>query len=722
MTNTHYFATTPKGMTDLLGAELEALGATELSETRAGVEFEGSLDVAYRACLWSRLANRILLQLGTFPAPDPDALYDGVRAINWAAHLTAQQTIAVDANVSRSAITHSHYAALKTKDAIVDSFTEAGGERPSVDVDRPDIRINCYILRDVATLYLDLSGTSLHQRNYRLETGRAPLKENLAAAILLRARWPEIATNRGAFVDLMCGSGTLVIEAAMMAADIAPGLFRDFYGFLSWRQHDAGIWQAQLDEAESRRQVGITKLPVVLGFDHNRRVLEGARTNAARAGLGDKVNFIFQDITDFRHDFPQTGLVATNPPYGRRLNESGDLPALYRALGSVLRANLTGWHAALFTEDQALGKHIGIRADRLHTLYNGAVVCKLIHFKIEPSQFYRDNRLPRPVAESEWSEHALMFRNRLQKNVKQLTKWARREAVDCYRLYDADLPDYAAAVDLYHSSSNPDERWVCIQEYEAPASIDERKARLRTRELVSVTQVICNLPEDHLFYKTRGRQRGDSQYERQSDEGHFHQVKEGACVLRVNFESYLDTGLFLDHRPIRQRLYAEAKDTHFLNLFAYTGAASVHAAAGGANSTTSVDMSRTYLDWAKQNLKLNGFEGSAHQLVQADCLQWLGNQAGPAYDLIFLDPPSFSNSRRMAATFDVQSDHPALISDSMALLRKGGVLYFSTNLRHFKLSAEVSARFHAEDISRSTIPTDFARRQNIHRCWRITAK
>ncbi|MDA1301522.1 MAG: bifunctional 23S rRNA (guanine(2069)-N(7))-methyltransferase RlmK/23S rRNA (guanine(2445)-N(2))-methyltransferase RlmL [Proteobacteria bacterium] len=713
------FATAPNGMSDLLTRELEALGASSVSETRAGVRFEGSLEDAYRACLWSRLANRILLPLGSFPADSPEALYAGVREIDWLEHLSADQTIAVDVNVSHSAITHSHYAALKVKDAIVDNFTATGGPRPSVDIDRPDIRINGYVLRDQAAIYLDLSGSSLHQRNYRLGAGVAPLKENLAAAILLRARWPEIAAERGAFADPMCGSGTLVIEAAMMAADMAPGLHRTHFGFLAWKQHDQALWEELINEAGQRARAGVEHVPVMLGFDHNRRVLELARSNADRAGLGDRITFIYQDLFDFRHDFPARGLMVTNPPYGVRMNESGELPGLYQALGAMMKNHLRGWQGAIFTEDQSLGKHIGMRAGKLHTLYNGAIACKLIHFTIEASHFYRQDRLPQRIDEPDWSEQARMFKNRLTKNLKPLARWARREDVTCYRAYDADLPDFSAAIDVYHSADNPMEVWVCVQEYEAPSTIDEGKAKLRTRELVSVVQDVFELEADHLFYKMRGRQRGDTQYERMSSGGDFHQVREGNCLLRVNFESYLDTGLFLDHRPLRLRLQQEAAGRDFLNLFGYTGAATVHAAQGGAASTTTVDMSRTYIEWAKQNLRANGFEGGANHLIQEDCLQWLRQERRPRFDLILLDPPSFSNSKRMSQSFDVQEDHAALIEQCMRLLRKGGTLYFSTNLRHFRLASEVGGQYECEDISRETIPHDFKRRQNIHHCWRI---
>ena len=384
------------------------MGAHHVKESRGGVHFGGDLETAYRACLWTRLANRILLPLADFAAPSTDALYQGVKAINWSAHLNAEQTIAVDTNLSNSGITHSHFASLRVKDAIVDYFQESQGLRPNVDRDAPDIRINCYISANQASLYLDLSGTSLHQRNYRLDAGPAPLKENLAAAILLRSRWHETAAAQGAFIDLMCGSGTLVIEAALMAADIAPGLTRQHWGLVNWQQHRQSIWQRLTAEAQYRRDKGLKGLPVILGFDNNRRVLEQARANADRAGLSHKIQFAYQDIFTFRHDLPTHGLMVSNPPYGKRLAESGELPALYKALGALIKAQLVGWKAAIFTEDPALGKHMGLRAEKLHTLYNGALACKLIQFDIDKSRFYRDDRLPR-ILEPDEIEEALGY-------------------------------------------------------------------------------------------------------------------------------------------------------------------------------------------------------------------------------------------------------------------------------------------------------------------------
>lgn len=707
-----FFATAPKGVESLLADELRALGAEEVAETRAGVAFAGTLETGYRACLWTRLASRILLPLATFPAASPEELYAGIAALDWREHLAPEGTLAVDCNVSNSRITHSHFAALKVKDAIVDRFREECGVRPSVELIRPDIRVNLHLNRDLATVSLDLSGESLHRRGYREEQVLAPLKENLAAAILLRAGWPETAAAGGALLDPMCGSGTLVIEAALMAADCAPGLLRSYYGFFRWRGHDPALWQRLLDEAQARREAGLALLPVLWGFDADRKAIEAARGNARRAGLEGRLHIERREVAALTAPpAAETGLVLVNPPYGERLGEVEELKPLYALLGRRLKEQFAGWRAAVFTGNPELGMHLGIRARRINTLFNGALECKLLRCDLEPRWFV-DDRQDRAPVPAVLSDGATMFANRLRKNLKSLGRWAQKNGISCYRLYDADMPEYAVAVDLY-------EEWVHVQEYQAPATVDPRKARERLREVMAVLPEVLAVPPERIFLKVRQRQKGRAQYDKLGEQGAFHQVREGNCSFWVNFTDYLDTGLFLDHRPTRQLLGDLAAGKRFLNLFAYTGAATVHAALGGAVATTSVDMSRTYLDWARRNLELNGIFGPDHRLVQGDCLRWLEEEQG-RYDLIFLDPPTFSTSKSMATTFDVQRDHVPLLQTAAALLAPGGVLIFSNNNRRFKIDAEALAGLQVEDLTRRTIDRDFERNPRIHNCWKIT--
>lgn len=707
-----FFATTAFGLSALLADELRALGAEKLQTGGAGVHFEGDLAMAYRACLWSRLANRILLPITTVQAPSADWLYDAVKEIRWEKHLHSSGSLAIDVGSTNAAIAHSRYAVLKTKDAIVDRFRERYGERPSIDTEAPGLRLHLHLRESQARISIDLSGGSLHRRGYRQEGVIAPLKENLAAGILRLSGWPAIAARGGALIDPMCGSGTLLIEGVLMAADVAPGLTRGHFGFLSWRRHDEAIWQTLLDEARQRREVGLKNLPPVLGWDQDAAAVDAARENCAQAGLADYVHIERRALASGLRDCVRAraapGLLVVNPPYGERLGEIDALRADYARLGELMRTDLPEFQLSLFTGNAELAGYLSLPQRAQFALKNGPIDCQLINYA--------------PASEADelpaLSPGAQSLANRLCKNSRQLRRWAQREGVDCYRLYDADLPEYALAIDLYHG----EKLWAHVQEYQAPRQIDPASAQQRLQEALQLIPHVLDIPPMQLHFKVRRQQKGRRQYERQDRARQFHEVREGRCRLLVNFTDYLDTGLFLDHRITRQMLGQAARGKHFLNLFAYTASASVHAAMGGALSTTSVDLSRTYLDWAQANMHLNGFEGSEHTFIQADCMDWLHDEAAlgaPRYDLIFIDPPTFSNSKRMEQIFDVQRDHVWLIRQAMQLLRAGGVLYFSNNYRKFRLDEPALAGLHVEDITRQTLPKDFRRNPKIHQCWRI---
>lgn len=715
-----FFATAPKGLEQLLAEELTSLGAATVTETRAGVAFTGSLETAYRACLWSRLASRILLPLATFGAASPEELYDGVRALDWSQQMAFNGSLAVDCNLTQSMVTHSHYAALKVKDAVVDQFRDFCGERPGVDTERPDLRINLYLHRDEATISVDFSGSSLHRRGYREDGALAPLKENLAAAILLRCGWPQIAAEGGALVDPMCGSGTLPLEAALMAADCAPGLTRSYFGFLGWAGHDRVLWQRLLEEAGQRRAEGLARLPQIVGYDADPRAIKAAWANAGRAGLQEKVHFERRELAALTGPPSRSagGLLVVNPPYGERLGEVAELRHLYAGLGSRLREHFANWKAAVFTGNPELGRAIGLRARRIHSLFNGALKCQLLHFDITSEWFTQPagvtTEAPKAATVVELSAGAEMVANRLRKNLRNLGRWARQNGVYCYRLYDADLPEYAVAIDLY-------EQWVHVQEYEAPKTIDPELAATRLQELLAVLPGVLGLPAEAIFLKLRRRQKGSAQYGKFAAEGVFHEVREGNCRFLVNFTDYLDTGLFLDHRLTRGLLQTLARGRRFLNLFGYTGSASVHAAMGGALSTTTIDMSKTYLGWARKNLALNGFTDQHHEFIQADCLQWLAAEQC-RFGLIFLDPPTFSNSKTMADTFDVQRDHVELLTRTASLLTHDGVLIFSNNNRRFRMDLEALPELLIAEVTRQTLPKDFERNPKIHNCWKISRR
>jgi 23S rRNA (guanine2445-N2)-methyltransferase / 23S rRNA (guanine2069-N7)-methyltransferase len=707
-----------------LGDELAGLGFESLRERRTGVRARGELTAAYRACLWSRTASRVLMTLATGPAADGDQLYATARSIEWTAHLAPDTTFAVEATVSANpAFRQPHFAALRVKDAVADSLRDALGERPGVDARAPDIQLRVLVRREQAVISIDLSGPALHRRGYRLEQGAAPMRETLAAALLMRCRWPRIAAEGGCFVDLMCGAGTLVIEAAMVAADIAPGLARKRWGFSAWHGHDAAAWQALLEEARARQAAGLANMAPVYGFDGARDALRVAQANLARAGLADHVRLAPRDVGEGGYGLAQrTGLVMANPPYGERLGDQQDLSALYAALGYRLREEFVGWRAAVFTGNPPLGRALGMEADRTATYLNGPIDCRLLQFDrvAEAGGNAADAPAGPPSPPVLEDAGARELANRLRKNLRRLARWRRREGVSCYRLYDSDMPEYRVVIDVYDTVD--DQVHVHVQEYAAPAKIDAELAARRLHHCLDAVRAVLAIPPQQVHLKRRQRQRGKSQYQRLNRRGQFHEVAEGGARLLVNLDDYLDTGLFLDHRPLRALVRSMAAGKRFLNLFAYTGAVTVAAVLGGACRTTTVDMSRTYLDWARRNLALNVQDLTPHELLRADVMAWLRDARTQVrrYDLIYVDPPSFSTSSRMAATFDVQRDHVALLSDCLHLLAPGGVLLFSNNLRRFKLDRPALAALAAiEDITAATIDEDFARRPHVHQCYRL---
>jgi 23S rRNA (guanine2445-N2)-methyltransferase / 23S rRNA (guanine2069-N7)-methyltransferase len=795
-----FVASAPRGLADLLARELTAFGASDVRERSTGVSFVASLEVAYRACLESRTANRVFLELGEWDVATADDFYAAARQIDWSAHLAKGATLACDFSGRHPAITHTHFGALKLKDAIVDSLRDSSGFRPDISTDRPSVRVHAHAHNTKLAVSIDLSGESLHRRGYRGAAGEAPLKENVAAGVLLRAGWPELAAAGAEFLDPMCGSGTFVIEAAMIAADIAPGLTREYFGFLGWRQHDAALWERVRAEATSRVKSADAVTSIMRGQDRDAHAIRAARGNAERAGVDAFVRFSVQPLdaatpsraataggvaaatattdgataaqaAESGTVAPQAtpalmaraapiagagnsanasleggalaaaGLLAVNPPYGVRLEDLESAKSTHRQLGDILRERFTGWHAAILTAP-ALGLELGIRAHRTHTMWNGALECRLLRLKIESDAFREritDRGAIRVNPALSETPGARMFANRVAKNLKQLQKWARSENVTCFRVYDADMPEYAFAIDSYRvigeeplaarvgefRPSDAAQDWLHVQEYAAPASIDEEAVRRRRAEAFSVLPEVTGVPAERIRVRVRKRQTRGNQYQKIAEQFRFHIVEEGGLKLRVNFDDYLDTGIFLDHRPTRARIREIARDKRFLNLFSYTGTVTVHAAAGGARSSVSVDLSRTYLDWAERNLALNNFATRDHRLVQADCREWLADAARglekyrDQYDLIFLDPPTFSNSKRMEGVLDIARDHAALIDSCMTVLAPGGLLVFSSNAQKFKLDATVSDRYDVRDISAATVPRDFARNPRIHRCFDI---
>ncbi|HGW1846435.1 TPA: bifunctional 23S rRNA (guanine(2069)-N(7))-methyltransferase RlmK/23S rRNA (guanine(2445)-N(2))-methyltransferase RlmL [Klebsiella pneumoniae] len=696
------FASTARGLEELLKTELEGLGATDCQVVQGGVHFQGDTRLLYQSLMWSRLASRIMLPLGECRVYSDLDLYLGVQAIPWTEMFNPGATFAVHFSGLNDEIRNSQYGALKVKDAIVDSFTRKNLPRPNVDRESPDLRINVWLNKETAHISLDLSGEGLHLRGYRDGTGMAPIKENLAAAIVMRSGWVPGTP----LLDPMCGSGTLLIEAAMLATDRAPGLHRGHWGFGGWAQHDDGIWKEVKAEAQTRARQGLAAYESrFYGSDVDARVIERARRNARRAGIGELIDFDVKDVAQLNNPLPKGpyGTVISNPPYGERLESEPALIALHSLLGRIMKSQFGGWNLSVFSASPELLSCLQLRADKQFKAKNGPLDCVQKNYHL---------------AESEGGKPAMLaedFANRLRKNLKKFEKWARQEGIECYRLYDADLPEYNVAIDRYAD-------WVVVQEYAPPKTVDAHKARQRLFDIIAATIALLDMAPNKLVLKTRERQKGKNQYQKMAEKGDFIEVQEYNARLWVNLTDYLDTGLFLDHRIARRMLGQMSKGKDFLNLFSYTGSASVHAGLGGARSTTTVDMSRTYLEWAERNLRLNGLTGRAHRLMQADVLGWL-RESTEQFDLIFIDPPTFSNSKRMEDAFDVQRDHIRLMTDLKRLLRKGGTIMFSNNKRGFRMDHDGLAALglKAQEISQKTLSQDFARNRQIHNCWLITA-
>ncbi|ASP39620.1 23S rRNA (guanine(2445)-N(2))/(guanine(2069)-N(7))-methyltransferase [Bacterioplanes sanyensis] len=710
-----WMALCPKGLESLLADEISHLGGKVERETHMGVAFSGPLEVVYRVCLWSRLASRILLPLYESQVTSVNELYDCARQVDWNSVFSVSATFRIDFHGRTDFVRNTQFGAQRIKDAVVDSFREQQGQRPSVDKNAA-VRIEARLAKGKLSLFLNLSGDSLHRRGYRLQPGKAPLKENLAAALLLRAGWPEKWAQGQHLVDPMCGSGTLLIEAAMMAADIAPGFNRQLWGFSDWKGHDRKLWLQLCDEARQRRSDGIAALKNrFYGFDIDPEQLNAAHKNLERSGLAGKVHLERRSVDALRvkdEVVAEGGLIICNPPYGERLSELPQLAPLYQQLHKA-GLKLPDWPLAVFTGNVDLAKVISRPMDKQYRFTNGQIATRLLLFGAadERSQAAPESLIRGPVE---------AFANRVRKNLKQLHKWAKREQVSCYRLYDADLPEYAVAIDRYCAEQG---EWLHVQEYTPPKSIDPDKAERRLLDVLAALPEVTGVAAERIVLKRRERQSGKKQYEKVASAEQQLVVREGDVQLVVNLRDYLDTGLFLDHRPTRLLIaQRSAPQQRFLNLFCYTAVASLHAAQRGAQCT-SVDMSRTYLNWGKDNFRLNQLDPAQHEFVQQDCLQWLAehsNKQRGGYDTIFMDPPTFSNSKRMEGVLDIQRDHVQLISQAMTLLNPGGVLIFSTNLRRFQIDRDALKEFVITDQGTKSVPFDFARRPNIHHCFHIT--
>jgi 23S rRNA (guanine2445-N2)-methyltransferase / 23S rRNA (guanine2069-N7)-methyltransferase len=700
------------GLEPVLVQELSELGGQAIEQKSRLVTCAGNLEFLYKANLWCRTAIRVLRPVAEFPATEEKALYEGVKKIDWTPWLAPDGRLAVDAHVYSSFTTHSLYLAQLTKDAVVDQFREATGRRPSVDLEFPDLRIVLALYQDTAQVFVDASGESLHRRGYRKKAGEAPLNEALAAGIIKLSGWDGTRP----LLDPMCGSGTLGIEAGLMVRNVAPGLLRKQFGFQRWSDYDAPLWERLV--AEARAAIRPEATAPIIGVEIQKEVAQIARENVERAGLTGLVQICDGDFFSWE-SVPETGgTLVMNPPYDERLPVD-NVAELYQRIGDRLKQRYGGWTSYVLSGNLEAAKYIGLKSSRRTVLYNGAIECRLLEMEIRPGgltaeQLEMRQRSRAPEENPQWREKADIFGNRVRKNFKHLGKWAKREKVTCWRVYDWDIPELAFVIDLYEDRMHFAE---IVRNYDHSPIEHSRYVQFMVKTAADILGVP---PEKTYFKKRKPQQSGGFQYTPHDETGEFVEVQEGGHKFLVNLADYLDVGLFLDHRKTRGMVQKQSNGKDVLNLFAYTGSFTVYAAAGGAKSTTTVDTSRTYLEWAQRNLILNGFTGATNELVRSDSFEFLERDKH-YYDVAIVDPPTRSVNRSSGRVFDVQPDHVRLLHLVLDRIRAGGKVFFSTNYRTFQLDEQglkQGRSIDVKEITSQTIPLDFERKAS-HRCWLI---
>lgn len=707
-------AVTAFGVEAVAARELQDLGYADAKAYGTGrVGFGGGLADAARANLWLRSAERVLIEIGRFPAADFDALFEGVRSLAWEDWIGPDAAFPVAGRSVRSTLTSVPAVQRATKKAIVERLMDRHrvGTLPETG---PEYQVEVSLLNDEAVLTIDSTGVGLHKRGYRQLVGEAQLRETMAAALVLLSFW----TPERQLLDPFCGTGTIPIEAAMIGRNIAPGLRRSF-AFENWPQIDAGAWEAMRAEAESTIRPPLERR--LLATDIDADALSLARKHAQLAGVDGDIHFQQRTFEDLAAK-AEYGCIITNPPWGDRLGDPYELDRLYASFPHVLK-RLPTWSHFILTGFPEFERLVGQPADRRRKLYAASIETTYYQFhgpRPGEAASLADRVLdaaptPRPApvfggVDDKALKQAEMFATVLRKRARHLRKWPDR-GVSCYRLYERDFPEVPLAVDVY-------EGHLHIAEYERP---HDRTPTQHDDWLALMVRTACetlDVPADRAFLKHRGPQRNrreGGQYERVSDASKRLVVGEQGLRFEVNLTDYIDTGLFLDHRLTRQMVRERADGKRFLNLFGYTGAFTVYAAAGGAARTTTVDLSATYLDWCERNLLLNNFNGPEHELVQADAGAFVRSLPTESlFDLAVVDPPTFSNSKRMDDVWDVQAEHTALLAELARRMPAGGEIYFSTNFRKFKPAFPGSVE--AREISARTVPADF-RNKKIHRCW-----
>lgn len=700
-------ATSAFGLEAVVVRELTELGYSGRVVRPGRIAFEGDPQAVCRANLWLRSADRVLVELASFEATDFDVLFETTRTLAW------ESWIRVDAAMPVRG--RSHKSQLSSVPAIQRTVKKAMVERLQARVSQelpetgPPIPVEISIVENRATVDLDASGDGLHRRGYRKLAAAAQLRETLAAALVELSFWKPGRP----LVDPFCGTGTIAIEAALMGRQMAPGRRRSFTAE-HWPTVGDRLWQSAREEADAAVRPALQER--IIAYDCDAESLSLARYHAEQAGVADDIHFqqrAFDELSSQR----EYGCVIANPPYGQRMGRDDEVESLYRSMPAVFR-RLPTWSHYVLTARSDFEQLVGQRADRRRKLYNGRIACTYYQFHgPRPPRRSSSTLAVAPPAFGgllpEATRQVEEFANRLRKTARHLRRWPTRRQITCYRLYERDIPEIPFVVDRYGDALH-------ISEFERPHGRTAAQHADWLDLMVGAAADALEVPRDQVFLKNRTRQRGAAQYERVATRKAVRVVEEGGLKFQVNLSDYVDTGLFLDHRLTRGLVRDEAAGARFLNLFGYTGSFTVYAAAGGAVETTTVDLSPVYLDWARENLRLNGFEGDQHHLVEADATEYLeGLGSDDQFDLVVVDPPTFSNSKRLDRDWQIQRDHGALLAKTIGYLAAGGKLYFSTNFRRFRLDEASLSGMAIREITKQTLPEDF-RNKRIHRCWRLT--
>lgn len=701
MSDQHTFiATTAFGLEAVVKRELIALGYEPRSTSPGWVEFDGDLSAIARTNIWLRTADRVLIKVASFQATDFETLFETTKSVDWKKWLPPNARFPVDGRSHKSQLTSVPANQRAVKKAIVEAML-AQHQISTLPEDGPLYRCQIALLNDEATLTIDTTGPSLHKRGYREFAGGAPIKETLASAMVQLSFWHK----EKPFLDPFCGSGTIAIEAAMLGRNMAPGLQREFAAG-QWENIPSQTWE------EARSEALDLQLPkfeeTLVATDRDFRILKTARLNAEKAGVADQIYFQEKEFDDLQSS-RKYGCLISNPPYGERLSDWRELKPLYQSMPLVLK-RLPTWSHFIITSYDGFQKLLQKNADRRRKLYNGRIECVYYQFH-GPKPRTEESQPVFGGINAKAQEQAELFQRRLVKRARHLRKWPAKRGIHCYRLYEKDVPEIPLVVDKYDDHLH-------LSEFERPhdrdlAQHDDWLELMR----VSAAEAL-DVPVSNTFLKRRGMQRGKAQHGRVSQDRYEIEVEENGLKFLVNLSDYVDTGLFLDHRETRMMVCNESLDKDVLNLFAYTGSFTVYAADGGAKSTTTVDLSSRYLDWAERNMELNGFTSAAHNYVQSDIREYLSSlPQEELFDLAIVDPPTFSNSKSTEQDWVIQEHYAELLNSVLNRLRSGGIIYFSTNYRRFKFD-ESFIRGDCREISKQTVPEDF-RNKRIHRCWRI---